>query len=258
MNGEDLQYFSLQGEFSLHPIVNGQPGPGRFVGECSSIEYGATPTIEKFKENTTGLRGIGMVMDQGTEGELTVTMHNVNTDQLELILGGDIEAQSTTAVVDAPLVTTPAVGQRLLLGAFNVSSVVIKDSTPGTPLVLTPDVNYRVDVKTGTVDIIDLTTGGPFVGALTYSLTPGALNYIKLLTNTQREFWARFNGINTEAKPTKSRMVFEWYRFQASPSSIQMINESRGEVVLTGTLLADATKPGDGPFGPFGRAAIID
>lgn len=256
MNGEVLKYFSLQGEFSLHEIVNGQPGAGRMIGECSSAEYSATPTVEKFKENTSGARGVDLVIDQGTEGTLTLTLHKVNTAQLELLLGGESFAQDTDAVADALLVTTPEAGQRLLLGAFDVASVVIKDSTPTTPKTLTADVNYTVDPKSGSLDIIDLTTGGPFVGPLTKSFTPGAVTYVKMLTDTQREWWGRFNGINTLG--TKPRMVYEWYRLQTSPASMQLINESRGEVVLTGTVLSDTTKSVDDEFGLFGRAVILD
>tara|TARA_R110001583_G_scaffold195522_3_gene375185 strand:- start:25602 stop:26375 length:774 start_codon:yes stop_codon:yes gene_type:complete len=257
MNGEVLKYFSLQGEFSLHEIINGLPGPGRMIGECSAAEFSATPTVEKFKENTSGARGIDLVIDQGTEGALSLTLHKVNTAQLELLLGGQTHLQDTTAVADELLVATPEVGQRLLLGAFDVASAVIKDSTPSTPKTLTVDVNYTIDPKTGTIDIIDLTTGGPFVGPLTKSFTPGTdITYVKMLTDTQREWWGRFNGINTLG--TKPRMVYEWYRLQTSPASMQLINESRGEVVLSATVLSDTSKAVDDEFGLFGRAVILD
>ena len=257
MNGEDLNYWSLQGEFNLHEIVNGFPGAGFWLGDCSSIEYSATPETEKFKENHSGTRGTGYTQYNGTEAQLTITLHNANTKQLTLLLGGDTQAQDPAAVVDELLIATPVVGQMLLLGGLDVSAVVIKDSTPTTPKTLTAGVNYTINPKTGTLKIIDLTAGGPFVGPLTKSYTPGAVTYVKMLTNTQRRWWARFNGLNT-AQSLNDVWVGDWYQFETLPSSLQLINESRGEAVLTGTIYSDTTKPADGAWGQFGRMAIID
>lgn len=257
MNGEDLNYWSLQGEFNLHEIVSGMPGAGFWVGDCSSIEYSATPEIQKFKESHTGTRGTGLSLDQGAEAQLSITLHNVNTKQLTLLLGGDTQAQDTTAVVDELLIATPEVGQVLLLGALDVSAVVIKDSTPVTPKILTAGTNYTVNAKTGVVKIINLTTDGPFVGPLTKSFTPGVVTYVKMLTNTQRQWWARFNGINT-AQGLNHVWVGDWYKFETTPGSLQLINESRGEAVLTGTIYPDPTKQADDVWGLYGRMAIID
>lgn len=257
MNGEQLKYWSLQGTVDLMDRVGGMPVGGFWLGDCSSISYNAEPQEERFKENHSGFRTDGLVIAQGVEATLEITLHNINMRNLELMVAGDMVAQSTTAVTDKAVTgATPVVGQTFLLGAFDVTTVTIEDSTPVTPLTLTPGVNYTLDAKTGRGVITNLTTGGPFVGPLKASFTPGTVSYVKMLTNTEREKWIHVTSKNTVN--SQARMAFDFYRGKVAPTSLQLINESRGEGVLRCALLGDDTKDADGDLGVFGRAVILD
>lgn len=257
MNGEQLKYWSLQGTVDLMDRVGGMPVGGFWLGDCSSISYNAEPQEERFKENHSGFRTDGLVIAQGVEATLEITMHNINMRNLELMVAGDMVAQSTTAVTDKAVTgATPVVGQTFLLGSFDVTAVTIEDSTPVTPLTLTLGVNYTLDAKTGRGVITNLTTGGPFVGPLKASFTPGTVSYVKMLTNTEREKWVHVTSKNTVN--SQARMAFDFYRGKVAPTSLQLINESRGEGVLRCALLGDDTKDADGDLGVFGRAVILD
>ncbi|MFT3758976.1 hypothetical protein [Thauera sp.] len=258
MNGQELKYWSLQGTVDFFNRVNGMPVGGNWLGDCSSIQFEPSPQKEDFKENHTGFRTVGLSMYQGVEATIAITMHNVNTTNWELILGGDKVAQDTTAVVDKELTPTAlAVGMTFLLGAFDVGAVTIEDSTPAGAKTLTLGTNYTLDAKTGRGQIIDLTAGGPFVGPLLGSFTPGAdVSYIKMLSNTEREQWIHISGKNT-AVQGMPRMAFDFYYAKVLPASMQFINESRGEAVLNCTVLGDPTKPADGDLGVFGRAVMF-
>ncbi|NMG48300.1 hypothetical protein GO613_09325 [Azoarcus communis] len=258
MNGQELKYFSLQGELDLYDRVNGMPVGGMWLGDCSSIEYSPSPQKTDYKENHSGARTVGLSLFQGTEATLAITLHNVNMANWGLMLAGDEVTQATTAVVDKVLTgSTPKVGDTFLLGAYDVGSVTIEDSTPTTPKTLVLDVNYTLDPKTGRGKIINLTTGAPFVGPLLGSYTPGAdVRYIKMLTNTEREKWIHISSKNT-AVTGMPRMGFDFYLAKILPSSIQFINEARGEAVLNCTILGDPTKQVDGDFGQFGRAVMF-
>lgn len=257
MNGEQLKYWSLQGTVDLMDRVSGNPVGGFWLGDCSSISYSAEPQEERFKENHTGFRTDGLVIAQGVEATLEITMHNINMRNLELMVAGDTVAQDTDAVVGKVVTgATPVVGQTFLLGAFDVTAVTITDSTAVTPVELTPGVNYTLDAKTGRGVITNLTTGGPFVGPLKASYTPGAVSWVKMLTNTERERWIHITSKNTVNG--QARMAFDFYRGKIAPTSLQLINESRGEGVLRCALLGDDTKDADGDLGVFGRAIILD
>lgn len=258
MNGETLKYWSLQGTVDLCERVNGMPLGGFWLGDCSSIQYNAEPQESKYKENHTGFRTDGLVIFQGIEASIEITLHNINSRNLELLGAGDLVAQSATAVIDKPLTgATPVVGQTFLLGSFDVSAVTITDSTPAAPKTLVLGTNYQLDPKTGRGVITDLTTGGPFVGPLLADFTPGEVSYVKLLTNTERERWIHISSKNTVVQGMP-RMAFDFYRAKMLPTSLQFINEERGEAVLRCNVLGDDTKPADGALGVFGRAVILD
>lgn len=258
MNGDTRRYWSLQGTVDLFDRVNGMPQTGMWLGDCSSIEYNAEPQKTDFKENWSGSRTIGLSMYQGVEASLAITMHQVSSKSLELLFGGDLVAQSTAAVVDKVISgTTLTVGDVYLLGAYDVSALTIEDSTPTTPITLTLNTHYRVDAKTGRVELLDVTTGGPLVGPLKASFTPGTVSYVKMLTNTEREKWIHITSKNT-AVTGMPRMAFDFYDAKLLPSSFQFINEERGEAVLNCTIIGDPTKTVDGDLGIFGRAVMLD
>ena len=77
------------------------------------------------------------------------------------------------------------------------SSVVIKDSTPGTPKTLAPGVNYQLRDGGifGSLDVLDVTTGGPFVAPFKADYAYGAHTRATLLTTDQQEYALRFEGV---------------------------------------------------------------
>lgn len=257
MNGEDLKYWSLQGTIDLFERVNGLPMGGRWLGDVSSIEFEPSPQKTDYKENFSGNRTIGLSLYQGTEATIAITLHNLSTRNFELILAGDTVEQDSAAVVDAVIFPgTPKVGDTFLLGSYDVTSLTLKDSTTGTAKTLTAGTHFTVDTKTGRGIFTDVTSGGGFQGPILASFTPGDVTYVKMLTNTEREKWIHISAKNT-AVAGMPRMGIDFYKAKLLPSSLQFINEERGDAVLNATVLGDPEKEPDGDFGIFGRAVML-
>lgn len=255
-----LEYFSGQGKLYLaQRRSNGTPGPLSWVGDAL-MEFGFTPNETKFKENWTGQRGDGLVLPGDTEANLTVTFLQFNNENFKIASRGEEVAQTVTPVTDRVIAETlPTVGQFLSLQAFNVSAVTVTDST-GSPKTLTPDVNYRLHAKSGDIEILDLTTGGPFVAPLLADLTPGAVDFIRMMSGTALEYWVKFVGVNTVPGATYKNVVAEFYRWSPPPSeSLSLIQDgqSRLESPIAGSLLADTTKTASDQFGYYGRLAMM-
>lgn len=257
---EVLEYFSGQGKIYLGKrLPSGLPGPLAWVGDAL-MEFGFTPNETKFKENWTGQRGDALKLPGETEANLQITFLQFNLDNYKIATRGTSVTQDTDPVVDRVIATSPlAVGDVLLLNAFGVSAVTVKDSTSGTPKVLTAGVNYTLDAKAGQAEIIDATTGGPFTGDIKASFTPGPVEFIKMMSGSGDEYWVRFVGINTVPGALYKHVSADFYRWSPPPSETMSLiqdGQSRLEAPLAGSLLADPTKQPDDDFGYFGRMAV--
>lgn len=255
-----LEYFSGQGKIFLgQRLPSGMPGPLTWVGDAL-MEFGFTPNETKFKENWTGQRGDALKLPGETEANLQITFLQFDAENYKIATRGTVVTQDVTPVVDRVIAAAPpAVGDVLLLNAFGLSAVTIEDSTSGTPKTLTPDVNYTIDTKAGQIEIIDITTGGPFTGAIKASFTPSAVEFIKMMSGSGDEYWVRFVGINTVPGAQFPHVTADFYRWSPPPSETMSLiqdGQSRLEAPLAGSLLADATKTADGDFGYFGRMTV--
>ncbi len=256
-----LEYFSGQGKINIGPRnADGTPGPLRWVGDAT-LEFGFTPNETKFAENWTGTRGTGLTLTGDTDATLTLTFLQFNDENFKIATRGTTQTQSVTPVVGKTIATDALkVGDILSLGAFDVSAVAIKDSTSGTPITMTEGVTYKLNAKFGSIEILDITTEGPFVGATKADLTPGAVDLIKMMASSGDEYWVRFEGQNTVPGATYKYVVADFYRWSPPPSetmSLLQDGQSRLETPIAGSLLADSTKGASDEFGYYGRMAML-
>jgi hypothetical protein len=167
--------------------------------------------------------------------------------------------QSNSAVTAEVLngSTTPAVDDTYLLASQNVAALVIKDST-GSPKTLTLGTNYDNNLATGQITMLDITTGGPFVGPLKADYTRAvATTQNKLLSAGAIEYWLRFAGVNTAVSGSPAVMV-DLYRVRLSPTKdMGLITDDIAKFALEGSVLADTTKTQAGAFGQFGRVVML-
>lgn len=255
-----LEYFSGQAKiYAGQRRSNGMPGPLRWVGDAL-MEFGFTPNETKFKENFTGQRGDGLVLPGDTEANLTVTFLQFNNENFAMASRGEEVAQDVDPVTGRVIAEAlPNVGEFLSLQAFNVSAVTVTDST-GSPKTLVADTNYRLHAKSGDVEILDLTTGGPYVAPLLAGLTPGAVDFIRMMSGSAREYWIKAVGVNTVPGATFKNFVAEFYRWSPPPSeSLSLIQDgqSRLESPIAGSVIADTTKTASDEFGYYGRLAMM-
>lgn len=251
MNGDELKYWSLQGTVDFFDRVGGEPIGGMWAGDCSSIEFNPSPSIENWPENHTGARSTGLSMVTGIEASIAITMHNMSIDLLPLLFGGTQVDQDTDAIAGKAI--TPAtlkVGMTFLIGAYDATSVALVDST-ATPVPLVLGTHYELDAKTGRGRLLNITG---LTGPVKASGTPGTVKYIKMLSNVEIEKWIHVTTKNTVNG--MSRLAADFYLAKISPASFNFINEGRGEAVLNCTVVSDPTKQVDSDLGTFGR--IVD
>ena len=251
-----MDYFSGQGKlYFATRNVSGGPNAFRWIGDAADVNFSAEEDVLEAKENYSGNRLTVVRITRETKMAFKASLRQIDTENLKLLLLGDTVAQASGSVTDeviTPATGTLAVGNVFILASQDVSSVVVKDST-GTPKTLTAGTNYTLNAKTGSIEILDVTTGGAFVLPLTASYTKAAISRVKMFTQTSSEYWVRFEGINT-AVSGGPKVVLDMYRVRLSPvSDFGLINDDLGNFELSGSALADATKTAAGDYGQFGR-----
>lgn len=255
----DAQYFSGQGKLKIADrLPNGQPDAFRWLGDVSDVTQTTDEKTTDYNENFSGNRTKALSLKQGLSGKITCKILQVNKAQYDFLFRGldSVQASGTvTGHVVGSAGGTLAVGQSYSLDAFKVSAVTVKDST-GSPITLTPGVNYVLDGDFGSIDILDVTTGGPFVMPLVIDYTKAAVTGTTMFTAPVKDYWIKFEGKNT-AVAGYPKVVAEWYKARPTPvKQSALINDGRGEYDVEFDILIDTTKSATGPFGQFGR--IVD
>ena len=210
-------------------------------------------------ESYTGSRLPNRRATRSRKGTLNITFDEFTDDNNALMLiGSKTTVAASAAQTNVPLAATvpnPAkVGDTLVIPGKNLTAVVIKDST-GSPKTLVLDTNYSLDAFAGSIDILDLTTGGPYVMPLKADFTPGQRTVVGAFKTATPEVYLRFEGINTD---DGSRCVVDVFRSRLSPPrEVQFIGDDFADFELTGSVLADLTRltsSADGQFFSLTRA----
>jgi hypothetical protein len=251
-----LQYFNGQGKVDIAGHSSGSPsGAFRWLGNAPSFKFIPEATVSEHKESYTGNKAVDVRLRTELKGTVEITFEQLDVENLKLLGVGESVSQAATPVSAETLVgsTTPAVGQVFYLANVDVSSLVITDST-GTPKTLTLNTNYLADTKSGRVELIDITTGGAFVGPLKAAYTPAAVTRVKLFTAAAAEHWIVFSGINT-AVSGSPKFRAEFYRVSFDPAELDLITDGDqpAQFTLRGTALIDSTKAASSAFGQLGR-----
>lgn len=231
--------------------TDGSPGLLRWVGNASVFKIAFTQDTVERHESYTGSRTPNRRLTKQNKAALTLTWDEFNPDNMALGLLGDVTAVAAGSAVTGWVTpeSDAIVGSIIALPSKNVSAVAIKDSTPTTPLVLTAGVNYELDGPAGTFELLDITTGGPFIQPFKVDYTPGALKMVGAFKYATQELFVRFDGINTD---DGSRCIVDLFRTRFSPiKNRDLISDDYNDFELDGTLLSDPTRLATSAEGQF-------
>lgn len=235
--------------------TNGNPVALKWAGDCSEAKYSMTPEKREKKENWSGLMSVAASTIIGRTAKLTLKADEMTTlDNLKRAVHGGDASQTTGTVTGESISAAQAVvGALVPLAKQNVSSLVIVDSTAGTPVTLVAGTHYRAKPKHGSIEIISV-EGLTFPLIAGYSF--GATKTVGLASEDQPDWYCRVEGVNLS---TKESIVAAFYRMQIDPAAeISFIGGGDyGSYTLECTVLIDPTKPADDDLGQFGFISVI-
>lgn len=248
--------FSGRGKASLAvlSIIDGVrvPGPLFQVGNQSAVKMALNEDRYKRKDWTSKASADRFSKRKGLSGtlEMTILEQDDAYKNVGMLLGGTTYTQTTSARTEE--VFTPdtiAAGDVFSLGAVDITTAVIKDSTTGTPVTLVSGTDYAADLELGTITILDATG---LVGPLTRTITPSASSYVKMLSAAEVEMFFMFDGYNVFADGSP-RFTAQLFRLAPSlTQSFDLITENDAEYPVKFDILADDTRADSGPYGQYG------
>ena len=247
-------YFSGQGKvFIGGRDANGNPLGLRFVGNVPDLKLSLkTDTIEH-TESTSGQRATDLRLIKKKSADFSCTLEEFTKENLSLVLYGASTQIAAGTVTAEALPSGLAVGDFVALKKQKVSSVVVKDSTPVTPLTLVAGTDYILNPDHGSLHILNL---GAYVQPFKVDYSNAAVTNINMLTQPLPERFIRFEGLNTADSDVP--VLIELYRVAIDPlKELDLISDALAKFALAGSVMIDATKANDAVLGQFGRIVQI-
>ncbi|HOD32786.1 MAG TPA: hypothetical protein PKO12_04875, partial [Holophaga sp.] len=103
----------------------------------------------------------------------------------------------------------------------------------------------------GAIEILDLTTGGPFTAPLKADYTPGATKEVGLFTVGSTPYYLFFEGLNTA--DSNEPVLVDLFKVQIDPSKqFDLITDEYAKFPIEGSALMDSARPSSAALGQFG------
>lgn len=246
--------FALDGKvYIAKRQVSGDADVFRYLGLTDSFEFGLDVQKDDVFEKEDGQRLLAASLITSKKGTINVKCQEATKDNLALAFwstAATITAGTVTAEVFPPTVVA---GNVIRTKKPKISAPVLKDST-GAPKTLVLDTNYKVlNADLGSIEILELTTGAPYVMPLKLDYSNAAMQNIPMFGTIPGYWWLRFEGIDRVDGAYK---LIELYNCDLDP--LKQLATKGGFMTLdiSGGVLYDSTKAADPVLGQFGRVVI--
>lgn len=245
-----MRDFSFQGRIFLGERLSGaRPSNLTWVGDQSSCELTLNTENEDRTETYSGNRLQSARLRTATTVELNLVLRYFNAHNLRLGLYATPSNVATGSVTAEEFPSDLQPGANVLLEKpVGVSDLIITDADD---VALTEGTHFRRTAGSGLVEILSVgSLTQPFSAAYEHA----AYTSLPMFTAQPPERYLYLEGINTVSGESVRSHI---YRVQFNPiENLGLINESFGELSLSGTALFDPEASLDEALGGFGRFEI--
>ena len=272
-----MAYYSGQGNiYVAERNVDGTPKGFVHVGNVPALEISIETTKFEHKESMSGSRAVDLTIVQEKKGTFTMTLEDMDLDNLALGFWGinattvgaavtifqlktaNLDVHATKELV-VPLIhpATGVVYADITTATYTIADTEIKTITyefGDSDTNLVDSKNGWLDLDTGDIHIYSTakqTSRGATVNLvqdddLWVEFTHGAIDNMAAFTQTSQQRWIRFSGLNTiDNEP----VVIDMYKADLDPlTGYGLINEELSTFDITGSLLFDNLQPGTSKF----------
>lgn len=247
-----MKDFSFQGKIYLGArLAGGRPGALRWVGDAPVCTIALSTESETRRESYSGQRMPSATLSLGNNAEITLTLNYAEPQNLALGLYGSVSSGAGGTATDEALPADLVAGDTVVLDRGSVTDLVLTDST-ASPVTLEEGTHYEIEsAEAGTIRLLDVSTlEQPILANYTY----GASQDVTMFTTTPPERYLLLDGINTI---DGSRIRARLYRVKFNPlTELPLINDTFGQIELTGAVLFDSDAAMDDALGGFGKLEL--
>lgn len=211
------------------------------------LKISTTTQQIKHKESYTGQGLTDLVIETQKEAALMLTIEDFSKENLELALFG------TATLIPGATISAEAInvypGRSTPLANINLTTFTSL-ANGGTALVAGTD--YTVDLKSGMISIPK--TGSAIVASTVVqaNYVTAAAEKVSAFTKPNREYWLRFNGLNSAE--ADAPVVIDIYRARFNPQKEwALIDDNLSSMELDGEILYDAKQTNTTADGRFFR-----
>jgi hypothetical protein len=240
-------------------LERGTPDQGYLVDVyrigCGTSALTTSVAVEKkqLKETCSGSRATLKEIISGQTMDVSLAMFQFNGKTLAAALFGDavVSAAGTVTGEKFPLL---AAGDYVNTRHVNVSSLVITDSTPTTPIEYLEDTHYVIeDAAHGRIKLV--AHPAAHVEPLSADYAYGASINIKAFSRPAVERGIIFNGINGDGQ--KARLIIPRTSITLD-GDFSWISDEEVTLTLSGQALYVAELEGDDDYSGFARVTLFD
>ena len=231
------EYFSGQGRVYVAPIVKGQRGKPRWVGNVPELEIGVEVDKEEHKESHSGQRLVDFTLVKETKTTFKATLEEFTKENLALAFRAAVKKIEGATVAEEQGDAAITDGDTWFLNHAGVAELKITDST-SAPVTLKEGEHYESDLKFGRITLLKtLGIKAPLKAAYTY----GAATEIDLMQEAVEGFYVRFEGLNTAMG--NAPVLIEMHKVDIDPAkTLSLIQDDLASFELEGNVLAHGGK----------------
>lgn len=246
-------------EIGTFDVSRGRPDSGYLVDlyrvGCgnSALTTNLSRSTKPLTETCSGQRLTLKELQTGKTMSVSLAMYQFSGRTLAAALFGDaVEVAGGT--VTGEILPALAAGDYFTLRHPKASDIVIKDSTPSTPLSYVEDTHYTVeDADHARLKLIAHPESHVEPVSVDYSY--GGYVNIAAFSNTGVERGIIFNGVNQDGQ--KGRLVIPRISL-ALDGDLSWITSEEATLTFTGNVLYVPELEGDDDYGGFARVSLFD
>lgn len=231
--------FIGNGKVYLTPVKNGVEGKPFWVGVASAASFSHTVEDEKtLKEFHSGKSQDWDKYDGDKKTKFSMTLDERREEAMKAALQATETTVSTGTATDEEHAFT-AVGDIIFLKHQNVTEItVFTDSTTTTALDLVEGVDYTIDKKYGTIELLENKT---LTSPLKITYSYGTATKLKPMTSDVDFYRVRINGLNKVGQ--KDKQVIQAFQAKFSPADeYALIGDDFASMDLEADLMYDETE----------------